>query len=386
MPSRYPEGMAIFLDHNSTTPCLPQVWDAMRPFATETWANPASSHGPGRAARRALEDARESIAHCLKAWPNEVVFTSGATEANVMAMAAIKAGDAVVTSHLEHASLREAVRLLELRHVQVRRLGRAPSGVIDPEAWAVLFDSTVALQTITMAGHETGAIQNVAELTRVGRLGSSGKAQVHVDATQAIGKIPFDFHRLEAATAAFSAHKFFGPKGIGALLVRRGHHIPPLLVGGEQQQGRRAGTEPVALAVGMALALRMAVESMVERQQRSIQLRKRFLGGLEMCAPWHVLGPAEGGLSHTMLIAFPGVRADLALMALDLEGVACSTGSACSSGSMVPSPALALLNIPQAWERSVIRFSLSPFQDESLIDQAAGIISSVVHRLRETTP
>ncbi len=378
--------MAIFIDHNSTTPCLPQVWEAMRPYATETWANPASSHSPGRAARRALEDARESIAHCLKAWPNEVVFTSGATEANAMAMAALQPGDAVVTSHLEHASLREAMRLLEARHVQVRRLSRAPAGVIDPEEWKLLFDPTVTMQTITMAGHETGAIQNVVELTRMGRLGSSGKAQVHLDATQAIGKIPFDFHRLEAASAAFSAHKFFGPKGIGALLVRRGHHLPPLLVGGEQQQGRRAGTEPVALVVGMSIALQLAVEAMAARQERTSKLRARFLTGLKSCAPWHLLGPMDGGLTHTLLVAFPSVRADMALMALDLEGVACSTGSACSSGSMLPSPALALLDIPAEWHKSVIRFSLSPFQDETMIDEAARIVSRVVHRLREAPP
>jgi len=244
----------------------------------------------------------------------------------------------------------------------------------------------VTMQTITMAGHETGAIQNVAELTRMGLLGSSGKAQVHLDATQAIGKIPFDFHRLQAASAAFSAHKFFGPKGIGALLVRRGHHIRPLLVGGEQQQGRRAGTEPVALAVGMGVALQLAVEAMAARQERTSNLRCRFIDGLKSCAPWHLLGPTESGLSHTLLMAFPGVRADLALMAFDLEGVACSTGSACSSGSMLPSPALALLDIPAEWHKSVIRFSLSPFQDETMMDEASNTISRVVHRLREAPP
>jgi cysteine desulfurase len=374
--------MAIFLDHNSTTPCLPEVWDAMRPWAVESWANPASAHGLGRAARRALETAREEIASFVGAWPDEVVFTSGATEANAMALAGLKPGDLVAASNLEHPSIRENLLALATKGILVHWLPKAERGIISPADWADLCPKVPNLQVVTLAGHETGAIQDLATLRQATASRHGEPGHWHLDATQAVGKIPVDFHRLEASTLSFSAHKFFGPKGVGALLARRGTTLTPLLHGGGQQQSRRSGTEPVALAVGMALALRLAVTDMATRHEKCLALRDRFKAALESAGPWDILGPDTGGLSHVLLIAFPGVRADMALMALDLEGVACSAGAACSSGSMLPSPALELLGVPKERMRSVVRFSMGPFLNGDEVTRAGEMVAKVIRRLR----
>lgn len=374
--------MAIYLDHNSTTPCLPEVWDAMRPWALESWANPASSHGPGRAARRALENAREEIAALLGAWPDEVVFTSGATEANAMALAFLRQGHTVAASQMEHPSVRENLMGQTLRGVRVHWLPKAERGVIAPEDWAGLCQEPPTLQVVTLGGHETGAIQDMAALLEATRARHGKPGHWHLDATQAVGKIPVDFHRLEASTLSFSAHKFFGPKGIGALLARRGVSVTPLFQGGGQQEGRRPGTQPVALAVGMAMALRMAVADMEPRREKCLALRARFLNGLEGASPFSVLGPETGGLPHVLLTAFPGIRADMATMAFDLEGVACGAGTACSSGSSLPSPALEVLGVSPEIGRSVVRFSMGPFLDAEDMARAGDIVAQVVRRLR----
>lgn len=374
--------MAIYLDHNSTTPCLPEVWDAMRPWAVESWANPASAHGLGRAARRALENAREEIASLVGAWPDEVVFTSGATEANALALAGLKPGDLVAASHLEHPSIRENLLALSAKGIRVLWLPRAHRGLISPVEWGLLCPQAPTLHVLTLAGHETGAIQDLGGLREATRARHGDPGRWHLDATQAVGKVPVDFHRLEASTVSFSAHKFFGPKGIGALLVRRGETVMPLFPGGGQQQGRRSGTEPVALAVGMAAALRLAVRDMRPRHEKCLALREQFITALEPACPCEILGPETGGLPHVLLVAFPGVRADMALMALDLEGVACSAGAACSSGSMLPSPALGLLGVGEELRRSVIRFSLGPFLTDDDMAQAAEIVGRVICRLR----
>lgn len=374
--------MAIYLDHNSTTPCLPEVWDAMRPWAVESWANPASAHGLGRAARRALENAREEIASLVGAWPDEVVFTSGATEANALALAGLKPGDLVAASHLEHPSIRENLLALSAKGIRVLWLPRAHRGLISPVEWGLLCPQAPTLHVLTLAGHETGAIQDLGGLREATRARHADPGRWHLDATQAVGKVPVDFHRLEASTVSFSAHKFFGPKGIGALLVRRGETVMPLFPGGGQQQGRRSGTEPVALAVGMAAALRLAVRDMRPRHEKCLALRGQFITALKPACPCEILGPETGGLPHVLLVAFPGVRADMALMALDLEGVACSAGAACSSGSMLPSPALGLLGVGEELRRSVIRFSLGPFLTDDDMAQAAEIVGRVICRLR----
>jgi cysteine desulfurase len=226
-----------------------------------------------------------------------------------------------------------------------------------------------------LANHETGAVQSIRNLVKP-------QAAFHCDAVQAIGKLPVRFHDLDVTTLALSAHKFHGPKGVGALLVRRGCRLRPLLWGGHQQQGRRPGTEPVALAVGLATALEVAHREAATRREQVLQLRERFLTGLSAAAPFVINGPAAGGVPHTLNLSFPGCASDALLMNLDLAGVACATGSACSSGSLLPSPILQAMAVGPERLHSAMRFSFSPLLSLAEVEEAARRVTAVVQRLR----
>jgi cysteine desulfurase len=374
---------SIYLDNNATTPVLPAVWEALRPFQTEVYGNPASAHRAGRRARQALEDAREQVAALLGAHPDEVVFTSGATEANNLALTGL-AGDPpghVVTSPIEHPSVSEPVQRLAERGFAIDDLPVNRTGVVCAEGLPERLRPDTRLVTVMLANNETGAVQPVRLL--VARLESA--CAFHCDAVQAVGKLPVHFHDLGVTTLSFSAHKFHGPRGIGALLVRRGTRLRPLLLGGHQQRGRRPGTEPVALVVGLATALDLAEREREARLARVRALRHRLLDQLRATAAPVVLnGPEEGGVPHTINLSFPGCRADALLMCLDLAGVACSTGSACSSGSLLPSPVLRAMGVPEEVLHSAMRFSLSALLTEEEIDEAARRIAAAVARVRAT--
>jgi cysteine desulfurase len=372
----------IYLDSNSTTAVLPAVWEAMRPFFTELSGNPASSHGTGRRARQALEDARERVAALLDAYPDEVTFTSGATEANNLAIFGLAGAPSghVVGSTIEHPCVTEPLRRLAQTGVMLDWLGVNAQGIVQIEKLADLLRPETRLVAVMLANHETGAIQPVQELCAQ----VAGRASLHCDAAAAAGKMPVRFHELSVTTLAISAHKLHGPAGIGALLVRRHTRLQPQLWGGHQQQGRRPGTEAVALAVGLATALEIAVREMDARRRHVLELRERFLNTLRgSAAPVVVNGPDAGGLPYTLNVSFPGCRADVLLMNLDLAGVACSTGSACSSGSLLPSPVLQAMAVPPDVLNSALRFSLSSLLSEKEIDEAGNRVVRVVQRLRE---
>lgn len=372
----------IYLDNNATTPTLPAVWEAMRPYLAEVYGNPASAHRAGRRARQALEDARERVAALLGAHPDEVVFTSGATEANNLAAFGL-AGDPpghVVASPIEHPSVAEPVLRLKEIGFAVDYLPVDGLGIVPADALLALLRPDTRLVAVMLANNETGAIQPVAELASC--VGAPG-ASFHCDATQAVGRIPVHFGELGVTSLSLSAHKFHGPRGVGALLLRRGAKLRPLLLGGHQQRGRRPGTEAVALAVGLAAALELAGREGEARLERVRSLRLRFLEGLRGAAPLVLNGPAVGGVPHTVNVSFPGCQADALLMVLDLAGVACSTGSACSSGSLLPSPVLRAMRVPDDVLHSAMRFSLSALLTEAEIDEAARRIVAAVRRLRE---
>jgi cysteine desulfurase len=373
----------IYLDHNATTPLVPAAWEAMRPLMTDTFGNPASAHRAGRKARQALEDAREAVAGLLGASADEVTFTSGATEANNLAVFGLvgEPGHGLA-SPLEHPCVAEPLRQLEARGFTLEWLPVSPRGVVPLGSLVSRVRPETRLVAVMLANHETGAVQPVREL--LGPLPPG--VPVHCDAAQAVGKMAVNFRELGVTALTASAHKFGGPKGVGVLLLSRGTPLRPLLFGGHQQGGRRPGTEPVPLAVGLAVALEHAVRNLAENRAKLAALRALLWERLQkVAAPVVLNGPEIGSpdaLPTTLNVSFPGCRGDVLLMALDLAGVACSTGSACSSGSLLPSPTLRAMGLPEELLRSAIRFSFAPTVGSADIDEAADRIGRAVRRVR----
>jgi len=378
----------IYLDHNATTALDPRVWEAMRPFFLGA-GNAESRHTAGRRARRAWDEARETVAKVLGADSDEVVFTSGGTEANNLAVFGLteEAGPGrIVSSPIEHPSVAEAVGLLEERGFVVDRPDVSDEGTADAEAMASLFDDRTRLATLMLANNETGALQPVA---RLAELAEARGVPIHTDAVQAVGRVPVDFRALGVSTLAASAHKFHGPVGVGVLIVRKGTKLAPRLIGGGQQQGRRPGTVAVPLAVGLAKALdlwRLEAESRTETWRA---LAKRLEDGITSAlGPDRVVrnGPSDPSrrLPQTVNLGFVGLDGDAILMQMDLAGVAVSLGSACASGSTQPSPTLQAMRVPPDRLRSSVRFSLGAFTTEAEIDQAISRVVAAVERLTTT--
>jgi len=368
----------LFLDHNSTTALDPAVWEAMRPWMLTDFGNPSSSHRVGRRARQALDDARATVAKLLDAGDAEVIFTSGATEANNLAVFGLvpESPCAILASAIEHPCVTEPVKVLQKRGYVVQPFAVDASGVVVLDRLP-----TVKFASLMRVNHETGSIQPVAELRS--KLGDS--AVIHCDAAQAVGKIPVSFRGLCVDALTLSAHKFHGPRGVGALLVRKGRKPRPLVYGGFQQQGYRPGTENHAFAVGLAVAMELAVSRMEASRVKVIALRERLLSGLRAKVAGLVCNSPtiESGLGspYVVNVSFPGVRAEVLLMKLDLLGIACSTGSACSSGSLLPSPVLKAMGVPPEVLESAMRFSFDPSLTEVEIDTAVGKIGDAVARL-----
>ena len=375
---------SIYLDNNATTQIAPEVLQAM----TECWeagfANPGSQHAFGRAARTRLEDARESIAAILEADPSEVIFTSGGTEAINLVVHGLTCGrrGSILLTRGEHPAVREACQFaaasgLLLRELPVDQQGR----LMDSEAIQML-DRSSRLACLILAHNETGVLQQPAGFAAACR---SQHVPLLLDAVQAVGKIPVSFRSTGAAALAFAAHKFHGPRGVGGLLLRRGLRLTPLLHGGHQEGGKRPGTEPVPLIVGMAKALQLWHSEHIERQQSAAALRDDLEQLLRRsCDPVRIHGSETHRLPNTISIAFPGVSGEALLVSLHMAGIACSLGSTCASGSAEPAPALLAMGIPETICRSTIRLSLSKNTTADEIRQAASVITATVQRLRGT--
>jgi cysteine desulfurase len=370
----------IYLDSNATTPLSPAVWERMQPFFFDYFGNPASSHSAGRRARQGLEESRELTAALLGADPDEVIFTSGATEANNLALFGLagKSPGPLLLGPVEHPCVLEPARQLgfPLLFLDVDSTGKV---ILDSLPANLSADTRLA--AVMLANHETGTVQPVQEL----RQHLPPTIPFHCDAAAAAGKMPIHFHDLGVTSLTLSAHKFHGPKGVGVLLIRRNSKFHPYLFGGHQQRGLRPGTEPVPLAVGLAAALQSAVEQMAQRQRIVHQLRSHFWQALQAAAPV-VWNGSEEGLPYTLNVSFPGCRSDVLLMNLDLAGIACSTGSACSSGSLLPSPVLNAMRVPPEVLHSAMRFSFSPLLTVADMEEAGTRIATVVERLRFSEP
>jgi len=376
----------IDLDQNATTPLDPEVLEAMRPH----WlagGNAESRHSAGRAARRALQGARESVAAILNAHPDEVVWTSGGTEANNLAILGL-AGDPAPGAHLiaspiEHPAVAGAVARLEASGFAVDRPGVDAGGRAEARAMADAIRPGTRLATLMLANNETGAIQPVAGLAAMA--GDRG-VPVHTDAVQAVGRVPVDFRALGVATLAASAHKFHGPAGVGLLLVRQGVKLAPRLFGGGQQGGLRPGTPAVAMAAGLARALERWRDEAEERAARWARLRDRMESALAAAiGPGGVVrnGPSDPSdrLPQTLHVGFPGLDGDALLIQLDLAGVAASLGSACASGATEPSPTLLAMRVPADRLRSSVRFSFGASTTEAEVDEAVRRVVAVVGRI-----
>jgi cysteine desulfurase len=379
----------IYLDHNATTPPLPEVVELLSRHGRDSFANPGSRHSAGRRARQVLESARESIAAILGADPGEVIFTSGGTESNNMALLGLAQGTPgkIALTAGEHPAVMETCRFLESRGWVLQDLPIDSEGLLLPAGneqgpgAAPFLDDDVRLVTVIAAHNETGVIQNLRPLAEACR---ARGIPLHVDAVQAVGKIPVDFHGWGVTTLALGAHKFHGPRGIGALLVREGTRLAPSAFGGHQEGGRRPGTEAVPLIAGMARALELFHAEQTERMERLARLRDRLERLLiERCPPAIVNGSRTRRLPNTLNIAFPGVDGEALLVALDLAGIACSLGSTCASGSAEPAPVLVAMHRPAEVLRSSVRLSLGIENTAEEIDRAAEIITRTVSGLRD---
>jgi cysteine desulfurase len=383
-------GEPIYLDNNATTPLLPEVADAMSEAALRFPANPASQHRPGQIARRTLEAVRERIAELLGAQTagldaDRLIFTSGGTEANNLAILGLLAHQQpahLITSTIEHPSLGGPVAELERRGWRVTRITAAENGVVVLDELASAFRPDTQLVSIMAANNETGVLQPVGE---VGELCASRNVPFHTDATQRVGKLPIAFRGVEQfAALSCAAHKFHGPLGIGALLVRQDIALTPQLHGGHQQNGERPGTQSLPLAVGMQTALEIWHQNSAAYVERTAALRDDFELTITTAIPTAVvIGNTAPRLPNTSNIAFPGVNRQVFFLALDMAGVACSTGSACASGSSEPSPVLVAMGLSGSLIESALRFSFGALNTaEEVRESARRIIKSYQHLRR----
>lgn len=372
----------IYLDNNATTRPFPEVIDVMAQQFREAYANPGSRHAEGRTARKVLETARESMAEILDADPGEVIFASSGTEASNLAIFGFAQGEpgTIALTAGEHPATVESCKHLQKQGWKRHDLEVDGDGLLVPEQFADLPWDELKLVTVILAHNETGVIQNLKSLSDMCR---QHGVPLHVDAVQAVGKIPVRFRELGATSLALGAHKFHGPRGIGALLLSDQARLAPYLFGGHQESGRRPGTESVALIAGMAKALEIWNSDRNDRIARIRGLRDRLQSGLvQRCAPAPVNGSLEHRLPNTLNISFPGVEGEALLIRLDLAGIACSLGSTCASGSAEPAPALVAMGCPVEQANSAVRFSVSCENTQEEMDAAVERIAEVVNQLR----
>ena len=372
----------IYLDHNATTPMDPGVASAMEPYLTRLWGNPSSVHSAGRQARRAVEEAREEVAALLGASsPEEIVFTSGGTESDALALGSILpagAGAALAISAVEHPAVAETARKLGKEGFPVRVAGVRPSGELHLDAIRDALKPGAVLLSVMAANNEYGGIFPIAELAEIAR--ESG-AVFHSDAVAALGRIPIDVERMNVDLLSVSAHKISGPKGVGALYVRRGIDLEPIIPG-SQERRRRGGTENVAGIVGFGAAARLLRGEGAERAARLGRLRDRFEAGVrERFEKVRFWGSETPRLPNTSAVAFPGFSGEALLMALDLEGVAASVGSACSSGTLAPSPSILALGATREEAKATLRFSFGKDNRDEEIPRVLEVLSAAMGRV-----
>jgi cysteine desulfurase len=379
----------VYLDYAATTPIRPEVFQAMEPYLTKEFGNPSSIHHFGKQARIAIEEAREKIAKALGAKNEEIIFTSGGTESNNMALKGVAyalsdKGKHIITSSIEHHAILEPCHFLEKLGFEITYLPVDKEGFIDPDSLRKAIRKDTILISIMHANNEIGTIEPIEELTKIAR---EYEIYFHTDAVQTVGHIPVNVDKLGVDLLSISAHKFYGPKGIGALYIRKGTKIHPLIHGGEQEQRKRAGTENVAGIVGMGKAIEISILELDNERERLINLRDYFIKEVEKrIEEVYLNGPREIRLPNNINFSFAYIEGESILLNLDLEGIAVSTGSACSSASLEPSHVLSAIGLPIELAHSAVRFTLGHYTTKEDLDYTLEVLEKTVKRLRDISP
>jgi cysteine desulfurase len=381
--------MRVYFDYNATTPLAPEVVEAVVRATREQFGNASSVHHFGQQAKAILDDARSAVAALIHADPSEVVFTSGGTESDNFAIRG--AADALeptgrrhlVACAIEHEAVLNTLKALARRGWRTTLVPVDQTGIVSPDRVRELLADDTALVSVMHANNEIGTIQPIGEIARIAH---ERGAIMHTDAVQSVGKIPIDVRALGVDLLSLSAHKFNGPKGAGVLWVRRGTRVQPILTGGKHERSRRAGTENVPAIAGMGVAARLAIGKMATEGARVGALRDRLEAGILKTVPGTVVnGTPSQRVPNTTNISFDRVEAESLLIALDLEAIAVSTGSACSSGTLEPSHVLRAMGFPAHRTQNSLRFSLGLFSSEEEVDRVIEVLPRLVEKLRGLT-
>ena len=382
----------VYCDANATTPLLPEVMEAMRPYWMEEFGNASSIHLEGQKARTAVDHARETLARFFRCRESEVVFNSGGTEGdNTAIFGLLRPGDHFITTSIEHSAVLRAADRVTERGVEVTFVAPRANGLIDPEEIRRAIGATTrggdarrTLVSVMLANNETGVLEPVEE---IGRIAAEAKAFFHIDAVQGAGKVAFDVRRFGCHLCSISAHKIHGPKGVGAMYVRRGTPMEPLIVGGSHERRQRAGTENVPGIVGLGKAVELATEGVEDgTMERVARLRDRLEAGILAIPGTQVNGAGAPRVANTTNIHFEHLEGEALVIALDLKGVAVSGGSACHSGSTEPSHVLMAMGLDKNAARASLRFSLLKTATEEDVEHVLRVVPEAVERLRALAP
>jgi cysteine desulfurase len=376
----------IYLDHAATTPVREEVLAAMQPFFGARFGNPSSMHRWGREARTALDEARERMARCLGASPDEVCFTSCGTEADNMALIGVwrertrEGRPAAVTTPIEHKAVLEAVHQIAREGGEERLVAVHPTGLLDDASFDAAVRDDVAVCSVMWVNNEIGTVQDIASLSARAR---AHGVVFHTDAVQAFGKVEIDARRTPFDLLSISGHKIGAPKGIGALYIRRGTPMAPLMFGGSQDRGRRPGTENVAMAVGLARAAELAVQEREHEWRKLEAMRDRLEGAILARIPDAIIH-ARGAprAPHILNVSVPGTNSEAMLIALDLRGIACSAGSACQSGSVSASHVLSAIGVTTEIANAALRLSFGALSTDACVDRVAEVLPMLAEKSR----
>lgn len=379
----------IYMDHNATTPLHPEALDAILPFLKDNFGNPSSIHWAGRGVKKYIDEAREKVANLLNADPSEIVFTAGGSESDNLAIKGVvnvlkNKSNHIITTQVEHPAVLTTCQYMEKRGCKVTYLPVDHDGIIDLDDLRGSITNKTVLISIMYANNETGTLFPIKE---IGEIAADNGIVFHTDAVQAVGKIPIDVKDLKVDLLSLAGHKLYAPKGIGCLYVKKGTSLVPLIHGGHQEGGRRAGTENIPGIVGLGKACETANRDMESQLKRITKLRDRLYKGIiDKLDHVKLNGHPVNRIPNTLNLSFEFIEGESLLINLDMEGVAVSSGSACTSGSLKPSPVLMAMAVPSEIAQGSIRFSLGLDNTEEDIEYLIGVLPEIVNRLRSMSP